>query len=317
MTPFDQTSPHRRHRIGATAVMDLWLMLLKPRPAHAQLALLGRLVGTCARPWRTGHRQGRTGARRLALGWAAPHFTGIVFAGCWRPGGPDWCAPHAVPALGFGIRHGAAAAVRHAARHGRGVASSRTPTPVLNASRAWPTHGLRAGLYAAALAMLHPRGLKPHLPTHLIRKHLMKNIAVIYPAPGQHRALRPTRRHRRAERGRYQRQPAQGRRPHKQPSALLDSMATVFGSPTYLGGGRPSSPSWTPRPALAHAAAQGQSWPRFTVSACPRRQAEHAAVHVHLRHAARHGLEWATPSCRNRKRRAYEACHQRLGCGPA
>lgn len=144
--------------IGATAVMDLWLLLLKRlKVPTLDLALLGRWAGhvlqgrwahdaiACAAPIR-GER---------ALGWLAHYTVGIAFAALWAGlYGTAWIdGPTFLPALAFGIGTVAAPWFVVQPAMGAGIASSRTATPLRNCLRSLATHAVfGAGLYLAARA---------------------------------------------------------------------------------------------------------------------------------------------------------------------
>jgi hypothetical protein len=160
MTPFDTDFPRALAiGIGATAVMDLWLTLLKALGLPGlNFALLGRWVahmprGRWAHP---GIAKAAPVRGETALGWAAHYFTGITFAVLLAAlAGPQWLrAPSLWPALGFGIATVVLPLFVMQPAMGAGVASSRTATPVLNSLKSLANHTVFGlGLYAAALAI--------------------------------------------------------------------------------------------------------------------------------------------------------------------
>lgn len=165
MTPFDTDFP-RALAIGmvATAVLDLWLLLLKAFGLPAlNFALLGRWVGHMPRG-RWAHDAIAKAAPvrgEAALGWAAHYFTGIAFAVLLAAlAGPAWLrAPSLGPALGFGIATVALPLFVMQPAMGAGVASSRTAKPVLNSLKSLANHTVFGlGLYAAALAIATSTG---------------------------------------------------------------------------------------------------------------------------------------------------------------
>jgi len=145
--------------IGATAVMDAWLMLLKRLGVPSQsFAMLGRWIGH----WRKGQwRHDRIAAApairgELALGWSAHYAIGIAFAvipvlAC----GSAWLgAPSFGPALLTGVATVAAPLLVMQPAMGAGIASSRTPTPRRNVLKSLATHAVFGlGLYLAASAI--------------------------------------------------------------------------------------------------------------------------------------------------------------------
>ncbi|WP_066708917.1 DUF2938 domain-containing protein [Curvibacter delicatus] len=165
MTPFDSLLLRTVViGIGATAVMDLWLTLLKTLGLPTlNFALLGRWVGHMPRG-RWAH-QGIAKAApvpgELALGWAAHYVTGITFALLLTAlAGPPWLrTPSLAPALCFGIGTVVLPLFVMQPAMGAGFASSRTPTPVLNVLKSLANHTVFGlGLYAAALAIVSLTG---------------------------------------------------------------------------------------------------------------------------------------------------------------
>jgi hypothetical protein len=165
MTPFDADFP-RALAIGmvATAVMDLWLMLLKAFGLPTlNFALLGRWVGHMPRG-RWAHEAIAKAAPvrgELALGWAAHYGTGIALALLLAAlAGPAWLrAPSLWPALGFGIGTVLLPLLVMQPAMGAGFASSRTKTPALNVLKSLANHTVFGlGLYAAALAIATSTG---------------------------------------------------------------------------------------------------------------------------------------------------------------
>jgi len=144
---------------GATAVMDLWSLLLArlnlPVPNYA-------MVGRWAGHWRQGIWAHQAIARAVpvrgerALGWAVHYLTGIAFAALLLAlCGPAWAAaPSAGPALAFGMATVAAPLLVMQPAMGAGIASRRTATPALNCLRSLANHTVFGiGLYLAAAAI--------------------------------------------------------------------------------------------------------------------------------------------------------------------
>ena len=145
--------------IGATAVMDLWLLLLQRlRIPTLNFALVGRWVGH----WRRGVFTHASIAKaapvkgELALGWLAHYATGVAFGALLAGlGGVQWIhSPTLLPALAVGVGTVAAPWLLMQPAMGAGVASSRTPSPAGNRARSLANHAVFGlGLYVAALLL--------------------------------------------------------------------------------------------------------------------------------------------------------------------
>lgn len=144
--------------IGATAVLDLWVTLLRRLGVPTMnFALVGRWVGHGLRgQWRHEAIARATPVDgELALGWAVHYATGIVFAGlllAWQ--GLAWARePSLMPALLTGMATVAAPLLLMQPAMGAGIASRRTPAPLRNSLRSLANHIVfGAGLWLAALA---------------------------------------------------------------------------------------------------------------------------------------------------------------------
>lgn len=144
---------------GATAFMDLWLLLLQRLGLPTlDFALLGRWAGHVARGrWRhAAIAQAAPVPRERALGWLTHYAVGIAFAAllvaiC----GMDWAAaPTPAPALLLGMATVAAPLFVMQPAMGAGIAASRTPAPWRNRLRSLANHTVfGAGLYLAAAAL--------------------------------------------------------------------------------------------------------------------------------------------------------------------
>lgn len=148
--------------IGATAFMDIWLMLLKRVGVPMMdFALLGRWVGHL-RYGRFAHaaiRHAPALSGERALGWLTHYTVGIVFAALLvLLRGAAWLQqPTVVPAVAWGLITAAAPLLVMQPAMGAGLASRRTPTPLKNCLRSLANHavfGLGLYLSAAALAWL-------------------------------------------------------------------------------------------------------------------------------------------------------------------
>lgn len=145
--------------IGATAVMDLWLVLLKYAGVPMQsFAPIGRWVGHLLRG-RFAHAsiaQARPIAGEVALGWATHYAVGIAFAGLlFALQGRAWVlAPTFWPALGLGAATVAAPWLVMQPAMGAGIAARKTPAPLTNRVRSLANHCVfGAGLYLSAAAL--------------------------------------------------------------------------------------------------------------------------------------------------------------------
>lgn len=142
--------------LGATLVMDAWLLLLRRLGVKTlDFALVGRWAGHLARGRLVhpaiAHAAPVRGER--ALGWVVHYATGLAFAAllvAWR--GSGWLAdPGLLPALALGATTVAAPLFLMQPAMGAGFAASKTPTPLRNCLRSLANHcvfGL--GLYLAA-----------------------------------------------------------------------------------------------------------------------------------------------------------------------
>lgn len=143
--------------IGATAVMDAWLMLLKRIGVPTlNFAMIGRWAGHLARG-RLAHAaiaKSPPVPGELALGWLIHYAVGIAFAGLLvAVQGVQWTRdPTLLPALAVGIATVAAPLFVMQPAMGAGIASSRTPTPLKNCLRSVANHTVFGlGLYVAAV----------------------------------------------------------------------------------------------------------------------------------------------------------------------
>lgn len=144
---------------GATAVMDLWVLVRKRWLGVPSLdyGLVGRWIGWMARG-RFRHAPIAASAPvsgERVIGWAAHYLIGVAFAAMllavW---GVDWIRhPTIAPALIVGIGSVAAPFLVMQPGMGAGIAASRTPQPGLARRRSLLTHGVFGlGLYAAGWA---------------------------------------------------------------------------------------------------------------------------------------------------------------------
>jgi Protein of unknown function (DUF2938) len=147
--------------VGATAVMDLWLLVLKRSGVPTMdFALLGRWVGHLFHG-QLAHdaiRRAPPIAGELGIGWLTHYAVGIVFAAVLVAlQGPAWLdAPAVGPALAWGLATAAAPLLVLQPAMGAGIASSRTPAPLLNSLRSLANHAVFGlGLYLSAVVLSH------------------------------------------------------------------------------------------------------------------------------------------------------------------
>jgi hypothetical protein len=145
--------------IGATALMDLWLLLLSRLGVPTtSFAMVGRWVGHLARG-RFAHAaiaKADPIPFELGLGWATHYAIGIAYAVLLVAlQGAAWLAqPTFLPALVLGALTVAAPWFVMQPAMGAGFLALKTPTPLKNALRSLATHVVfGAGLYAAAIAL--------------------------------------------------------------------------------------------------------------------------------------------------------------------
>jgi len=144
--------------IGATAVLDIWSLLLKRLFGipSSDWSMVGRWLGYFPRG-RFVHDSIAAAAPisgELAIGWVAHYTTGIAYAGLlvalW---GLDWARqPTLLPALIVGLATVAAPFFIMQPGMGAGIAASRTPNPSQARLRSVINHTVFGfGLYIAAV----------------------------------------------------------------------------------------------------------------------------------------------------------------------
>lgn len=143
--------------IGATAVMDVWLTLLKRMGAQTlDFAYIGRWVGHLFRG-RFVHasiKKARPIPGELMLGWFTHYSTGIAFAGLLVGiYGIGWTStPSLLPAVLVGMSTVVAPLFVMQPAMGSGFAASKTPTPLTNCIRSVVNHTVFGlGLYLSAV----------------------------------------------------------------------------------------------------------------------------------------------------------------------
>jgi len=143
--------------IGATAIMDVWLLLLKRLHVPTlNFALLGRWIGHLFRgQWKHEAIARATPLKgELALGWLVHYATGIAFAALLAAVyGPAWTSdPRLLPALAVGMATVVAPLFVLQPAMGAGIASCKTAAPLMNSLRSLLNHSVfGVGLYVSAV----------------------------------------------------------------------------------------------------------------------------------------------------------------------
>ncbi|UCV01544.1 DUF2938 domain-containing protein [Acidovorax radicis] len=145
--------------IGATAVMDAWLLLLKSLGVPTlNFAFIGRWVGHLLRGQIAHAAIAKAAPIRgeLAWGWLTHYAVGVAFAVLLLSlQGTAWVhSPTLWPALTVGMGTVAAPLLVMQPSMGSGFAASRTPTPLKNCLRSLANHTVFGlGLYLSALVI--------------------------------------------------------------------------------------------------------------------------------------------------------------------
>lgn len=161
--------------IGATAVMDLWLMVLKRLGvATLNFAFIGRWGGHLLRGRLRHEAIARSQPVRgeLALGWLLHYATGVVFAALLLAfQGSAWAyEPTLLPALAMGLSTVIVPLFIIQPAMGAGFAARRTPAPWSNCLRSLANHAVFGiGLYLSAVALAG--WLEWGLPSYLDLSH--------------------------------------------------------------------------------------------------------------------------------------------------
>lgn len=142
--------------VGATILMDAWLLLLRRMGVQSlSFAFVGRWVGHLARGTvvHSAIAKAQPVPGELVLGWLVHYGVGIGFAGLLVGiQGPEWTSqPTLLPAVAIGVATVAAPLFVMQPAMGAGFAASRTPTPLKNCLRSLANHTVfGVGLYLAA-----------------------------------------------------------------------------------------------------------------------------------------------------------------------
>lgn len=142
--------------IGATVVMDAWLLLLQGLGVPTlHFGLVGRWVGHLPRGrwFHAAIAKAPPVRHERALGWFTHYAVGIAFAAlAVALHGVAWAqSPSLLPALCVGVLTVAAPWLVMQPAMGAGIAARRTPTPWANRGRSLANHAVfGVGLYLAA-----------------------------------------------------------------------------------------------------------------------------------------------------------------------
>ena len=145
--------------IGATAVMDAWLVLLaRLGVPTSSFAMVGRWVGNMRRGQfaHAGIAKAPRIRNELGLGWLTHYVIGIVYAALLvAVQGASWLEqPTFPPALAVGVATVAAPWFVMQPAMGSGFLASKTPSPLKNCLRSLANHAVFGiGLYLTAAAL--------------------------------------------------------------------------------------------------------------------------------------------------------------------
>ena len=145
--------------IGATAVMDLWLVLLKRLGVPTlNFAFIGRWIGHLLQGrWKhDAISKSQPVPAESIIGCLVHYAIGVAFAGILvGTAGRAWIdSPTLLPALALGVGTVVAPLFVMQPAMGAGIASSRTQAPLKNCLRSVINHTVfGAGLYLAAMTL--------------------------------------------------------------------------------------------------------------------------------------------------------------------
>lgn len=145
--------------VGATALMDAWLLLLsRVGVPTANFAMVGRWIGHFAHG-RFAHvaiAKAPPIRNELGLGWLTHYVIGVVYAALLISiQGEAWLEqPTFLPAVVFGVLTVTAPWFVMQPAMGAGFLASKTPTPLKNCLRNLANHAVfGTGMYLAAAAL--------------------------------------------------------------------------------------------------------------------------------------------------------------------
>lgn len=145
--------------VGATVVMDVWLMLLKRMGVQTlNFAFIGRWVGHLFRGRFAHDSIGKAQSipAELALGWLTHYAVGVAFAALLVGlHGVTWMhEPSLLAALAVGVCTVAVPLFVMQPAMGLGFAASRTPAPLKSCMRSMTNHTVFGlGLYLSAVVI--------------------------------------------------------------------------------------------------------------------------------------------------------------------
>lgn len=145
--------------VGATAVLDLWLVALKRLGAPTgSFALIGRWVAHMARGQFThgSIAKAEPVVSELAIGWVTHYAVGVAFAAVLvATQGAGWVQqPTFLPAFLTGVATVAMPLFVMQPAMGLGFAASKTPTPLKNCARSVANHAVFGiGMYLASITI--------------------------------------------------------------------------------------------------------------------------------------------------------------------
>lgn len=145
--------------VGATAVLDVWLTVLKRLGVPTgSFALIGRWVAYMARGQFSHASIARAEpvSNELAIGWLTHYAVGITFAAVLVVlQGSGWVQqPTFLPAFLTGVATVAMPLFVMQPAMGSGFATSKTPTPLKNCARSVANHAVFGiGMFLAAIAI--------------------------------------------------------------------------------------------------------------------------------------------------------------------
>lgn len=145
--------------LGATAVMDVWLLVLQRMGVRPlDMALIGRWIAHAVRGRWFHHPIAASAPVRgeRFLGWLVHYAVGIAFAAILAAvAGARWLHdPTPWTALAVGVATVMAPWLVMQPAMGAGIAASRTPAPTANRLRSLANHAVfGAGLYICAVSL--------------------------------------------------------------------------------------------------------------------------------------------------------------------
>ena len=150
--------------IGATAILDLWALLLgKFGISSLNLCMVGRWLCFMRNGQFKHHAINKAAVQpnECATGWLSHYFIGVIFALLFLLLMPhNWlAAPSFIPALLFGLLSAVIPFFIMQPALGLGIAASKTAKPMAARVKSALSHAIfGVGMYLTALAMLQLKG---------------------------------------------------------------------------------------------------------------------------------------------------------------